>query len=110
MAKVTLGNTKRGDTFLLACTYKENATPVDLSDFDIQSQVRDSMGALVEQLVVSLADQGTAPGVFTLAPSSNPPDWPVDLLTCDVQFTKDGVVRSTQTFEIPVEQDITRSA
>jgi hypothetical protein len=98
---------KQADTFLLACTYRENGDPVDLTTFDIASQVRDSSGNLVDTLTVELADQTTSPGVFTLA-AADTTAWPIDLLPCDIQFTNDGVVRSTQTFFVAVEPEVTR--
>lgn len=110
MSHPTLPTVKRGDTFLLACTYREAGVATDLTGYDVQAQIRDSLDALVEQLVVALADQGVSPGVFTLAPIQNPPtDWPIDLLRCDVQFSLGGVVRSTETFLVPVDIDVTRA-
>lgn len=99
---------KRGDTFTLACTYKQNGVVYDVTNFTIRSQVRYSTGALVEELTVTKADQTTNPGVFVLA-AADPMDWPVNILSCDIQFSDgDGVVRSTQTFKIPVVEDITQ--
>lgn len=99
---------KRGDTFTLACTYKQNGVVYDVTNFTIRSQVRYSTGALVAELTVTKADQTTNPGVFVLA-AADPMDWPVKILSCDIQFSDgDGVVRSTQTFQIPVVEDITQ--
>ena len=98
---------KRGDTFTLACTYKQNGVAVSVADFTIRSQVRDSSGDLVAELAVSKADQVAYPGVFVLA-AADPMNWPVDILSCDIQFSdSEGVVRSTQTFQIPVVEDVT---
>lgn len=98
---------KRGDTFTLACTYKQNGAAYDVTNFTIRSQVRDSSGALVEELTATKANQTTNPGVFVLA-AADPMDWPVDVLSCDIQFSdSEGVIRSTQTFQIPVEEDVT---
>ena len=99
---------KRGDTFTLACTYKQNGTAASVANLTIRSQVRDSSGALVEELTVTKANQTTNPGVFVLA-AADPMDWPVDVLSCDIQFSdSDDVVRSTQTFQIPVIEDVTQ--
>lgn len=99
---------KRGDTFTLACTYKQNGVAYDITNFTIRSQVRDSSGALVEELTTAKADQTTNPGVFVLS-AANPMDWPVDILSCDIQFSdSEDVVRSTQTFQIPVVEDVTQ--
>lgn len=99
---------KRGDTFTLACTYKQNGVAVNVTDFNIRSQVRDSSGALVEELTATKANQTTNPGVFVLS-AADPMNWPVDVLSCDIQFSdSDDVVRSTQTFQIPVIEDVTQ--
>lgn len=99
---------KRGDTFTLACTYKQNGVVYDVTNLTIRSQVRNSYGALVEELTVTKADQGTNPGVFVLA-AAGPMNWPVDILSCDIQFSDTGgIVRSTQTFQIPVAEGITQ--
>ena len=98
---------KRGDTFTLACTYKQNGVVYDVTNFTIRSQVRDSEGMLVSELTVTKADQSTNPGVFVLA-AAGATAWPVDILSCDIQFSdSEGVVRSTQTFKIPVVEDVT---
>jgi hypothetical protein len=98
---------KRGDTFTLACTYKQNGVAFDVTLFTIRSQVRDSSGALVEELTATKANQTTNPGVFVLS-AADPMDWPVDVLSCDIQFSdSEGDVRSTQPFQIPVVEDVT---
>jgi hypothetical protein len=99
---------KRGDTFTLACTYKQNGVVFNVTPFTIRSQVRDSSGALVEELTATKANQTTNTGVFVLS-AADPMDWPVDVLSCDIQFADgDGIVRSTQTFKIPVVEDVTQ--
>lgn len=102
----TISPIKRGDSFLLACTYKQNGVATDVSPYTIRSQVRDSSNALVQELSVSKANQTTNPGVFVLSGGVTS-GWPIDLLRCDIQFTENGTVRSTQTFFIPVEEDVT---
>lgn len=103
----TISPIKVGDTFILACTYKQNGLPYDVTIFTIRSQVRDSEGMLVSELTVTKADQSTNPGVFVLA-ASGATAWPIDVLSCDIQFSdSEGVVRSTQTFKIPVVEDVT---
>lgn len=99
---------KRGDSFMLACTYKQDGVATDVTPFTIRAQVRDSSDALVQDLTVSKANQATNPGVFVLSAGviSN---WPIDLLRCDIQFSEESTIRSTQTFYIPVEEDVTRA-
>jgi len=97
---------KRGDTFNLTCTYKVNGVATSVSDIDIDSQIRDNRGALVQDLAVTKL-VGT--GEFTLiATATETAEWPTSVLRCDVQFSEGGFVRSTQTFDISVAEDITR--
>lgn len=105
----TLSPIKQGDTFTLACAYKENGVAVNITDFTIRAQLRDSTGDLILELPVSKANQTTNPGVFVLGSNTPPsPPFPIDELSCDIQFSDaDDVVRSTQTFNVPVVEDVT---
>ena len=103
----TLAPIKVGDSFNMICTYKENGVPADLTQYTINSQLRDSSDMLVQALLVNKANQFDYPGVFTLtAPDSSV--FPVDTLRCDIQFIEGTTTRSTQTFYIPVQEDVTR--
>ena len=106
MTAATTTPIKRGDSFLLACTYKENGVAKTIEAYTVRAQVRDSSGVLVQELTTSKADQSTNPGVFVLS-AGVISSWPIDLLRCDIQFTEGQTVRSTQTFYIPVEEDVT---
>lgn len=103
----TLTPIKHGDSFQLACIYKQAGIPTDVSGFDIASQLRDSTGELVATLTVVVANQETSPGGFVLS-ATDTTSWPIDLLSCDIEFTQEGQIRSTQTFLVAVEPDITR--
>ncbi len=102
----TLPTIKQGDTFILACTYKQDGVATSVENFTIRAQVRDSSDDLVQELTVAKANQTTNPGVFTLAAGLTT-SWPIDQLRCDIQFSEGGTVRSTQTFYIAVEEDVT---
>lgn len=104
--QATINPVKRGDSFILACTYKQNGVPTSVELFNIRAQVRDSSDALVQALLVEKANQTTNPGVFVLN-AGIIDEWPIDLLRCDIQFSEGETVRSTQTFFIPVEEDVT---
>ena len=97
---------KRGDSFLMACTYKQGDVPTSVELFSIRAQVRDSSDNLVQELIVTKADQAGNPGVFVLS-AGIISGWPIDLLRCDIQFSEEQTVRSTQTFMIPVEENVT---
>ena len=97
---------KRGDTFSLSCTYKVDGVPTSVSSIDIDSQIRDNRDRLIQDLLVTKL-VGT--GQFTLvATATETSNWPTSVLRCDVQFSEGGYVRSTQTFDISVAEDITR--
>lgn len=91
----------------MACTYKENGLAKTVEPYTIRAQVRDSSDNLVQELSVTKADQTSNPGVFVLS-AGVISTWPIDLLRCDIQFAEGSTIRSTQTFYIPVEEDVTR--
>lgn len=100
---------KRGDTFLLTCTYKVSGVATSVTGFTIRSQIRDRFGHLVATLNASLANQSTNPGVFYLSPAvADTSAWDVGDLSCDIEITNGGVIRSTITFIVPVVDDITK--
>ena len=103
----TISPIKRGDTFNMSCVYKENGTPANLTQYTINSQLRDSGDNLVQALIVTKADQSSLPGAFVLS-AIDTSVFPIDLLRCDIQFIEGETTRSTQTFFIPVEEDVTR--
>lgn len=105
----TISPVKQGDTFTLVCAYKENGVAVSVENFTIRAQLRDSTGSLILELPVSKANQTTSPGVFVLGNNTPPsPPFPIDELRCDIQFSDaDDVVRSTQTFFVPIVEDVT---
>ena len=101
---------KRGDTFLKTCLLREDdqTTPIDITGWCIQGHVRDEMGVLFASIQVTVTDAPN--GAYTI---EVPPEitelWPPDeRLLADIEYTDAvGVVRSTDTFYIPVLQDIT---
>jgi hypothetical protein len=103
----TIQPIKRGDSFLMACVYKVGGVAADVTNYAIRSQVRNSSDELVQELTVTKADQSTDKGKFILS-AGVIGAWPIDLLRCDIEFSEEGTVRSTQTFLIPVVEDVTR--
>jgi hypothetical protein len=103
----TLPEFKRGDSFAISCTYKQNGTPHSVFAVDIKCQVKQGT-TLVTEMNISKADQAASPGVFVLLPqSSDTALWPLGNLLCDIQFTEGGVVRSTETFYINIIEQVT---
>lgn len=99
---ITLPPVKRGDSFQLVGVYYVGGQPADVAGIDIRSQVRSSTGELVQELAVI---KGSETGSFVL--DAGVIDWPIDVLRCDIEFSDAGTVRSTETFFIPVEEDVT---
>lgn len=105
----TIAPFKRGDTFSLACTWKVDNTPTDITGLTITSQIRASSGALIVELRVVAENQTTNPGKYALVPVN--PDthlWPIGDAYCDIQVDDQGVDRSSETFLIPIIEDITK--
>ena len=101
---------KRGDTFDLSGSVQatqDGASVVDFSDWTGRSQVRDSKGTLVAELVFSWLDQSAG---LVRVRSDGPTDgWPIGLARMDIQLTSpDGHVVSTKTAVIEIVEDITR--
>lgn len=102
---------KVGDTFGLSCIYKLEGVPTPVTALTLRSQVRTEGGKLVASLEVTKANQSLDPGGFTLAlPSgATTQTWPApEDLYIDIEVTDGGVVRSTETFVIPTDTDVTR--
>jgi hypothetical protein len=101
---------KRGDTIDWPFTYSVDGEPVDLTDVEIKSEVRRSIGrALVGELVaVKDPDQVSHMGDGRLtAAAAVVATWPTEKLIVDIQYTIDGAVASSETFTIDLETDVT---
>lgn len=100
---------KRGDTFSLSCTWKVENQPTSIVGLTINSQIRSGAGALVATLQVVPDDQITNPGKYALIPTN--PDtskWPLGNAYCDIQVDDQGIDRSSETFVIPIIEDVTK--
>lgn len=105
---------KQGDTFYVVCQWTDPlGSPISLSGYTVKSQVRVfNSSPFVDDLSVIILD--SANGLFSLtATATQTTSWVVssgqyNRTYCDVQFTKDGIVSSTETFEIIVQKEITQ--
>ena len=99
---------KRGDALLWSCvSVDDNNVPEDLTDITVRAQVRvSSSKKLVAELIVSKANQTTNPGEFEIF-YNNTKTWPIGTLLCDIEYTSNGVVSSSDTIEISLIGDIT---
>ena len=100
---------KRGDTFELVVEVTLNDDLVDLTEWEIRSQIRDSSKHLLKELDIEPVN--LAEGVFRL--TATPAEtrlWSPGAYSCDIEFTDDGgFVISTRTFAITVGIDVTRT-
>lgn len=100
---------KRGDTFSLKCTWKVDGVPKDITGLIITSQIRTSSGKLIATLSVVPDNQMTNPGVYALvAVNQDSNSWPIGAAYCDIQVDDQGIDRSSETFIIPIIEDVTR--
>ncbi len=98
---------KRGATFSLACTWKVGGVPAPITGLTITSQLRDQNDTLIDDLRVVPNDLDVTK--FTLVPVT--PDtsaWPVGLLVCDIKTVQGGIETPSETFQIPVIEEVTK--
>lgn len=102
---------KRGDDLLIPCLESTEGVGVDLTGYTVRAQVRTAKGELIADMTVTLGDQTTAPGTFTLAvPRATTTTWePGRTLEFDVEYTPPtGGAWSSPTVGIEVVKDVTR--
>ncbi len=104
----SIGPFKRGDTFSLACTWKDGGVPTSAVGLTITSQLR-TQGALnlVVTLTVLVGDQVASPGSFALI-ASDTKLWPIGVMVCDIVITQEGNVRSSESFWVTVVEGVTK--
>ena len=118
-------NHKRGDTFQLDLTLEANDVAVDITNYDIRAQARDSAGILIlewNETNSGVNVTNAAGGLFNLKSeatyTSTPTgqldteSWPLGVMNVDIEFTDTSAtpdsVSSSDTFTITVVEDITR--
>ena len=100
---------KRGDTLTLGLLWEEGGSAIDLTGYTVAAQIRTRTDVLIAALTVTVADQTTQRGRFTItATATATAAWPIGSFECDIQFTIAGVVTSSETFGFNVVKDITR--
>lgn len=107
----TLAPFKRGDSFLLTCTYKVEGIAQSVIGLDIASQLRNSYGmSLVDDFTVTVLEDGeTNIGKFAISPSNQDTSgWPLGSLLCDVKLGSSGAWKHSDSFSIPVVERITQ--
>ena len=103
-------NHKRGDTLEIQATYlDDNDAPVDLSNMDIKMQCRTKFDKLIfsAELNNGITVLDAINGTF-LIKIDDTSNFLAGLHYADIQYTKDGKIQSTETFEFNVVKDVTR--
>ena len=96
---------KIGGTLLLAAqAVLDDATPIDITNVQLTSDVRDATPALIAVLTVTVTD--AANGQFTLG-CNDTAAWPPGLLFCDVLYEQNGQLIYSQTFRLLAVRSIT---
>lgn len=95
---------KRGNTFILQIELSgPDGLPLDLTDVDVKSQVKNSTGSLTQEFVVTKID--TSSVELKMIDTSL---WPVGKLQFDIQYKQnDGSIFSTDIIDIIVKPTIT---
>jgi hypothetical protein len=99
---------KRGDTFEVVVDFTLNGQVVDITGWQVRSQIRSATKTLLKELdIVRLND---VTGTFSLnATSSETEAWQPGAYDCDIEFIDQlGFVISSDTFSVSVIRDITR--
>ena len=97
---------KRGDTLILTCVYKIDGAAQSIDDLDIVSQCRKLNGDLVFNFDV--VKNSSVLGQFVMTPDVDTNILPLAQLKIDIEIRDNDFVRSSQTFILPVIEDITR--
>ena len=100
---------KRGDTLQLSGIYRIGGVPASLESYTVRSQIKKN-GILVATFNVVIPNQNQLSniGLFNMSISASETSlWTPGLYICDLEFSTGGVVRSTETFEIPVIDGVT---
>jgi hypothetical protein len=103
----TLSSFKRGDTFsFIAAIANSSGTPLTGEASNLSSQIRNKSDKLYATLTIT---ETTTLGSYLFL-TNDTLDWPCGVdLYLDIQYTKGGVITSSETIIIPVEKDVTHS-
>ena len=111
---ITLPPVKRGDTWSFAFSWKDQNTPINLSNCTARMQIRDkSTLAIVAEATTDnnyIVINGSTGEVSVTYPASETTDISPGSYVSDLEitFTDTGVVKSSNTISIEVLADITR--
>ncbi|MCP4597803.1 hypothetical protein [Neptuniibacter sp.] len=99
---------KLGDTLeWVLNVVDESDQPIDITNWDIRSQMRDSAGELIQELTVTKTD--AEGGVYSITASkAQTATWTPGDHSVDVEYTDENdITFSTETFAVVMKRDIT---
>jgi hypothetical protein len=98
---------KRGDTFIFSAQVKdEDESSIDLTGWQIRSQIRKENFTVVDTLVITITD--AVDGKYQISSNKDPNTLPLGEHHWDIEFTdSSGRVISTETLIINIVEDIT---
>lgn len=108
-----LSTVKRGDTWIFSFVWKSNGTPINLSDCTARMQIRKKKTkALLAEVSTNdgIVIEGSIGKVTATFPATLTSQVETGVHETDLQitFTSTGEVRSSQTLNITVDEDVTR--
>lgn len=100
---------KAGETLSMLVTYTDGAgDPISLTGKTITSQIRTQSLELLDDLMVTIADQTTNTGQFTLSATDEMTSaWPIGSLIFDVKIVQGSTVIYSDTGRIDIKQAVT---
>jgi hypothetical protein len=102
---------KTGDTINWGAALTDDAgVAISLTGYAVAAQIRDPEGALIAALVYTPdADQvGAGKGRYALSYPGSTQNFPLGNHRCDIEYSYSGTVISTETFIVPIVDDITQ--
>ena len=98
---------KQGNTFSLDVVVTENKVPIDITLWNIRSQLRKS-GVLTDELLVSRVNDASGHYKLTESEHGVTTSWEVGTHDCDIEYYIGDEILSTETFIIEVQESVTR--
>lgn len=101
----SLGTHKRGDTFAYVAEIVDGESPVTGAEEKLRSQVRRKFDMkFIAELVVSETE---TPGMYQFLCNNSTQGWDAAEYVVDIEYADNGVIVSSDTFDLVVVEDVT---